>query len=158
MKFSPHSLFVGTDLVFGALKEWKESTLLCENDLFCIVPLCWLVTSIQKALCWLRVPWQPVNSCGPLAATKSLISPFRPPSVFYPSSGHRRCYPWRPKATTTNEILRRQVFHQGRQMVSEINEEVYYVSFCVSSETRFVLFYYDTHTRNIVQVLFCLIY
>lgn len=40
IKLSPHSFLPkGTDLLLEALNEWNESTLLCENDLFCIVPL-----------------------------------------------------------------------------------------------------------------------
>lgn len=42
MKFSPHSFLTGADFVLGVLNEWNESTLLWENDLFCIVPLGWL--------------------------------------------------------------------------------------------------------------------
>lgn len=42
MKFSPHSFLSGADFVLAALNEWNESTLLCENDLLCIVPLEWL--------------------------------------------------------------------------------------------------------------------
>lgn len=42
MKFSPHSFLMGADFVLGVVNEWKESTLLCENDLLCIVPLGWL--------------------------------------------------------------------------------------------------------------------
>ena len=55
MKFSPHSFLMGADFVFGVVNEWNESTLLCENDLLCIVPLGWLSRLfIQKPLCWFR--------------------------------------------------------------------------------------------------------
>lgn len=135
MKFSPHSFLTGADFVLGVLNEWNESTLLWENDLFCIVPLGWLS----------RLSFKNHFVDFVTVATGTLLpSSFAPPKVstfsfvFVPLSCSLCVFP-SPFVSLTQ--LKLGVPQQpGRWCVK---------SFCpvslsaLSSETR--VFYYGTH-------------
>lgn len=149
MKFSPHSFLMGADFVLGVVNEWKESTLLCENDLLCIVPLGWLSRLfIQKPLCWFRGRGNRGQNSNSSCIAPPLSQKFQfSSSVVPPFSFVFVCFSLPLPCSTLKSWAQRVCSSTTRQMVCEIILSRF--SFCVSSETRVLLRY----TRHIVQVL-----